>query len=77
MSILVSRFILDLRDKCVFSEAISSRSLHFSHIDTVRLASPQTSRFVGNLGGSLEFGGDEEEKIWEDHDDTELIPKRV
>ena len=49
----------------MFSEVIASRSLHFSHIDSVRLASPQTSRLIGNLGGSLEFCGDAEENIGE------------
>ncbi|KAI0083646.1 hypothetical protein BDY19DRAFT_1060857, partial [Irpex rosettiformis] len=63
-SILVSRFILDLRDDSTLSEVAASLSIHLLDTTTVQLSTPnpRSSRLIGNLGGTLRLGDDDEEQ---------------
>lgn len=62
MSILVSRFILALRnDHKTEGKAYTDRPLYLSETTSVCFATPRSSRFIGNLGASLRLCCDEDE----------------
>ncbi|KAI0765809.1 hypothetical protein BC629DRAFT_1596607 [Irpex lacteus] len=62
MSILVSRFILALRnDHKTGGKAYTDRPLYLSETTSVCFATPRSSRLIGNLGASLRLCCDEDE----------------
>jgi len=52
-SILISRFMLDLRHDFVSREGSTSMSLHMSEMSDVEFAAPASDRFIGNLGAAV------------------------
>lgn len=76
-SILISRFILDLRDNSRPGEDSSEWNAHLSEISDVQFAVPsrsqRTSRFIGNLGASIGLDDDIDDSV----DNSERQPKAV
>ncbi|KAI0696085.1 hypothetical protein BC835DRAFT_894937 [Cytidiella melzeri] len=71
-SILVSRFMLNLRDSV--SEGSTESGLHMSDMSDVRFASQRSFRLVGNLGNPIHIDDDDEDPVNDCDADIHELP---